>query len=303
MDTQGTNRTQHQTACPTRYALIFAALMPAFFPLRLLPISGLMTRRGLLLLALQLLLVAPALAQMPPSRLLPFRSGSLWGYADQRRHLVLPLRYDDAGPFVEGLAWVRRGANFGYITPNGSPLTPLHFTRAANFQQGRATVELHGETYQIDRTGNRLTATPGSTEMPPETDFLEQGDLVRRNGKVGFRFSVGHAVVPADYDEIIDTYNGLLLVRRGAKWGVINHKGRLTLPLEYDAIRATPANGYAYPIVEQAGRFGYLTAAGKLLVKPEYRAAQPFMGGAARVVTESGQAGYVDTRGREFFEE
>ncbi len=257
-------------------------------------------RRGSLLLALQLLALLPALAQMPPSRLVPFRSGSLWGYADSRRRLVLPLRYDDAGPFVEGIAWVRRGANFGYITPDGSPLTPLHFTRADNFQQSRATVELNGETFQLDRTGNRLTALPDSAA---ETDFLEQGDLVRQQGKVGFRFSIGRAVVPAEYDEIRDIYHGLLLVRRGAKWGVIKQKGRLTLPLEYDAIRATPANSYAFPIVEQAGLFGYLGANGKLLVKPQYQEAQPFVGGAGRVVTESRQAGYVDTRGREFFEE
>jgi hypothetical protein len=109
--------------------------------------------------------------------------------------------------------------------------------------------------------------------------------------------------VPAEYDEIQDSYNGLLFVRRGAKWGVINQKGQLTLSLEYDAIRATPANGYAFPIIEQAGRFGYLDAAGKLLVKPRYREAQLFVAGTARVLTESGQAGYIDTRGREFFEE
>jgi hypothetical protein len=249
---------------------------------------------------LHLLLLIPTLAQMPPSRLVPFRRGSLWGYADQRRHLVLPLRYDDAGPFIDDIAWVRRGANFGYIIPDGTSLTPLHFTRAENFYHGRATVELNGETFQLDRTGNRLTAPPDSAT---ETDFMEQGDLVRRNGKVGFRFSVGHAVVPAEYDEIRDSYNGLLFVRRGAKWGVINQKGQLTLPLEYDAIRATPANGYAFPIVEQAGRFGYLDAAGKLLVKPQYREAQPFVAGTARVLTEGGQAGYIDIRGREFFEE
>lgn len=276
--------------------------MPAFSPLRLLKSSRLAAARALLLVV-GLLVLVPALAQMPPARLLPFRRGSLWGYADQRRRLVLPLRYDDAGPFVDDIAWVRRGANFGYILPDGRPLTPLHFTRADNFQRGRATVELQGETYQIDCTGNRLPGPPDSANSTAETDFLEQGDLVRRNGKVGFRFSVGHAVVPAEYDEIQDIYNGLLLVRRGAKWGVINQKGRLTLPLEYDTIQATPANNYAFPIVEQAGRFGYLDADGKLLVKPQYREAQPFVAGTARVLTEGGQAGCIDTRGREFFEE
>lgn len=292
-------RTQHQAKLPPRRG---ARRPPVYFPFRHRQLLGPVGQRALVLL-LGLLLLTPALAQMPPSGLVPFRRGSLWGYADQRRRLVLPLRYDDAGPFVDDIAWVRRGANFGYIAPDGSPLTPLHFTRATTFQRGRATVELSGETYQIDRTGTRLPAATDSVTSAPETDFLEQGDLVRRNGKVGFRFSVGHAVVPAEYDEIIDTYNGLLLVRRGAKWGVINQKGQFTLPVEYDAIRATPANGYAFPIVEQASRLGYLDDAGKLLVKPRYREAHPFVAGTARVLTEGGQAGYIDVKGREFFEE
>ena len=37
----------------------------------------------------------------PATRLVPFRQGTRWGYADHRRRLVLPARYDEAGPFVD----------------------------------------------------------------------------------------------------------------------------------------------------------------------------------------------------------
>lgn len=246
-----------------------------------------------------------AAAQSSQSRLVPFRSGTRWGYADHSRRLVLPLRYDEAGPFVQELAWVRQGQLYGYIDGGGNPVTPVQFSRAGNFRpDGRATVELNGETFDIGPGGHRLDPTPPD-EAAPETDYLEQGDLVRRQGKVGFRFTAGSTVVvPAEYDEIRDLhYGGLLLVRQAGKWGVLNGKGKLVLPLQYDAIRATPANGYAYPVVEQAGRFGYLGLDGKLLVLPRYAAAEPFVEDVARVTTVGGQVGYIDAKGREFWEE
>ncbi|WP_324674605.1 WG repeat-containing protein [Hymenobacter sp. GOD-10R] len=252
-----------------------------------------------LFLSIVLLLASEATdLQNTPPTLVPFRRGAKWGYADQRQHLVLPLQYDEAGPFADGVAWVRQGELFGYINATGTLVTPLHFTKASNFQQGRATVVLGAETFDIDPSGQRLNTPPAPA---PEVDVLSQGHVIRQNGKLGYRFTVGDAIVPAEYDEIQETITGLLVVRQGQKWGAINGKGKRVLPVAYDAIRASVES--EFPVVEQQGRFGYLAADGHLLVKPKYRAAEPFQGGVARVVTEVGQAGFIDTKGEEYFEE
>ncbi|RYU77978.1 WG repeat-containing protein [Hymenobacter persicinus] len=251
------------------------------------------------LLLAGLLLLGLGAAQITTARLVPFRRGSKWGYADPSRRLVLPLLYDEAGPFVGEVAWVRVGQLYGYIDGAGNPITPVQFTKASNFHRGRGTVELNGQTYDLDTSGNRLTTPP---DPEPESDFLTQGDLTHKDGKVGFRFTVGAAQVPAIYDEIRENYNGLLFVRQGPKWGVLNDKGKPVLPLEFDAIQASEANGFALPVVEQQGRFGYLADDGHLLVAPKYQAAEPFVEGVARVTTPDGRSGYLDTRGREFFE-
>ncbi|GAA4391619.1 WG repeat-containing protein [Hymenobacter koreensis] len=240
-------------------------------------------------------------AQPTAAQLVPYRQGTKWGYADRRGQLVLPLSYDEAGPFVERAAWVRQGQLYGYIDGGGHPLTPVQYERAGNFANGRATVQLGGETFDIDRNGLRLIE-PAS--RAPEEDFLAQGDAVRQGGKVGFRFSMGsNKVVPALYDELRDLYHdGLLLVRQGTKWGVLNAEGQPTLRPEYDAIRATDANGYVYPVVEQRGRFGYLSHTGTLLTPIKYTAAEPFVAGVARVTTPDGLVGYIDETGREYFD-
>ncbi|ALD22321.1 hypothetical protein AM218_15270 [Hymenobacter sp. DG25A] len=231
--------------------------------------------------------------------LIPFRQGEKWGYTDRNRRLILPLRYDEAGPFVEELAWVRVAGLYGYIDGSGYAVTPTHFTKASNFTRGRATVELNGETFAIDVAGKRL---PISETPAPEVEYLSLGDIVRKAGKLGFRFTVGSTTVPAIYDEILEDYRGLLFVRQGSQWGAINRKGKVVLPVIYESIKVTAANDYSYPIVQQAGLLGYLDADGHLLVKPKYRAAEPFVGGVARVETPDGRVGYIDSTGKEYFE-
>ncbi|WP_227610371.1 WG repeat-containing protein [Hymenobacter translucens] len=253
-----------------------------------------------LLLLLMLMAASPATPQGTGARLLPFRHGDKWGYADRSRRLVLPLQYDEAGPFIGEIAWVKVGDKYGYIDGAGNPITPVQYARAGNFHRDRARVELNGEQFDIDPSGRRLDAGPAEE---PEVDFLTQGDIVRKDGKLGFRFSVGQAVVPPLYDEIREDYRGLLFVRQGTRWGVINNKSKLVLPLAYDDIRVTAANDFVYPIVEQQGRFGYLDEDGKLLVAPRYKSAEPFVEGAARVVTIDGKPGYIDSRGKEYFED
>ncbi|WP_139925302.1 WG repeat-containing protein [Hymenobacter sp. DG01] len=256
-------------------------------------------KRPFLLLFLLLLATGNLLrAQTAASRLVPFRQGGKWGYADQARRLVLPLRYDEAGPFVEEIAWVRQGPRYGYIDSGGNPVTPLQYARASTFLLGRATVELNGETFDIGPTGRRLTE-PAAPE--PEEEPLEHGDLVRRDGKVGFRFTVGSGSVPAIYDEIRENYNGLLFVRQGAKWGVVNSSGKLVQPVRYDAIRLT--GNLQFPVVQLGQLFGYLDEEGNTLTEIRYPQAEPFLGDVARVLAPDGQPGYLNANGQEFWEE
>ncbi|WP_082455365.1 WG repeat-containing protein [Hymenobacter sp. AT01-02] len=238
-----------------------------------------------------------ASAQTVPSRLIPFRHGTRWGYADQNRRLVLPLRYDEAGPFIGEVAWVREGTLYGYIDGAGNPVTPVQYTRASNFYRGRATVEQGGETFDINLSGQRLTE-PAPPEL--EEEPLEHGDVVRKDGKVGFRFTVGTATVAPTYDEVRENYNGLLFVRQGTKWGVINSKGKLVQPVAFDAIQLK--GNLVLPQVQRGGLWGYLDEEGSTLTEVRYQQASPFLGDIARVVLLNGQTGYINANGQEFFE-
>ncbi|UOQ78894.1 WG repeat-containing protein [Hymenobacter sp. 5516J-16] len=91
---------------------------------------------------------------------------------------------------------------------------------------------------------------------------------MRKEGKVGFRFTVGSGSVPALYDEIRENYNGLLFVRQGSKWGVIDSRGKLVQPVRYDAIRLT--SNLMFPVVQLGQLFGYLDEEGNTLTEIRY---------------------------------
>lgn len=61
-----------------------------------------------------------------------FRGGQ-WGYVNRRGELVIPCRYDMAGPFSEGLAAVTVGELTGYLTPDGAWAIEPRFLRAWGF--------------------------------------------------------------------------------------------------------------------------------------------------------------------------
>jgi hypothetical protein len=52
--------------------------------------------------------------------LIPYRKGDKWGYCDRNKKIVIPIQYDGAMPFNEGLARVKVKGKWGYIDTKGT---------------------------------------------------------------------------------------------------------------------------------------------------------------------------------------
>lgn len=77
---------------------------------------------------------------------------------------------------------------------------------------------------------------PGFMEIYPSDDnkTLTVRDF---NYFYGVVDSTGKEIVPVGTYGYIDTfYKGLARVKSGNKWGIINHKGEVVVPIEYDKI-------------------------------------------------------------------
>ncbi len=62
------------------------------------------------------------------SDLIPVRKKNQWGYADKALKLVIPYKYDAAGPFADSLAMVSIKGKFGLIDKQGKPALNLVYS-------------------------------------------------------------------------------------------------------------------------------------------------------------------------------
>lgn len=78
------------------------------------------------------------------------------GYIDNYGNEVIPLIYDDADWFVDGIALVKLNDKYGYIDKNGERIVPLYFDCANRFSNGYAIVKRCGKLGVIDNTGKNI---------------------------------------------------------------------------------------------------------------------------------------------------
>jgi len=57
---------------------------------------------------------------MTIASLVPYRKGDKWGFSDENKNIVIPLLYDNAISFSEGLAAVELNGKWGYIDTKGT---------------------------------------------------------------------------------------------------------------------------------------------------------------------------------------
>lgn len=96
-----------------------------------------------------------------------------YGFIDKTGKEIVAIKYDDANNFSEGLAainiggkWERVsrysqameivGGKWGYVDKTGMIVIPCKYKKAGDFKKGKATVELNGQTFSIDKNGNGI---------------------------------------------------------------------------------------------------------------------------------------------------
>lgn len=232
-----------------------------------------------------------------------------YGYIDEFGEIVIPLEYDHAEDFSNGLAcisdwdWMS-----GYIDKTGQTVIPLEYDYAESFSGDLA----HVEKIVVDSYKAGYINKSGEEVIPLEYDaarsFSEGLALVEKtdaNGdqSIGYIDQSGELVIPLEYDSADDFSDGIALVKQykadfngwftsgnnfnAYNCGYIDKTGKLIVPLEYDDAKSF-SDGLACVGMADAdgfgtGKYGYINAAGEVVIPLEYRDADNFSGGLAAV--------------------
>jgi hypothetical protein len=196
------------------------------------------------------------------------------GFIDRTGKIIIPLCFDDAGDFSEGLARFERDGSWGYMDETGTVVIEPRFPSAEDFSEGLARVQVTGSArgYDgrwgfIDKTG-KIVVQPDYKWSRSEGDGAEQA------------FHSGLAKVEVDY-----------------KSGYIDQTGKVVIPTQFTY--AYPfADGIAAATKSEDGEsgWGFIDTSGKWVIPPQFEWANNFSEHLA-AVNRHHDCGYIDASG------
>ena len=162
--------------------------------------------------------------------------------------------------FSDGLFAVSENGNWGYINDKGEEVIPLVYDSAGTFFNGLAVVRVDSDYYIIDKEGkNILDENYEFIRRDKAGDVF----IYEKNDKYGLLNSKGEELTDALYDSVKSFSEGLAPVRSGDMYGYINSKGAVVISLEYEDAYSF-SNGLA--VVGNNDKYGYINDEGEEVI-------------------------------------
>lgn len=284
-----------------------------------------MNRRGKILVSLQA--GYEEIDDFSNDGLARVRKNNKWGFVSKLGEEVIPVKYDRANAFSEGLTMVGQKNTYYIIDENGEIITTLTFDldEFGYFNNGKITVEKDKKVGVIDKYGkiiipieynnifelsdnsyrvekdnkagiiNQNGKTIISIEYDEIDDFSQNLTIVTKDGKKGIINKQGEIIIPIEYDEIDSFSKNLTIVTKDEKKGLINTQGKIILPIEYQEISMLEED---LAKIQKNGKWGFINKQGKIVIPIEFDQAENFIRGTAEV-EKAGQVFEIDKYGKQ----
>lgn len=214
------------------------------------------------------------------------------------------VRFESAGEslYLLEVTLDDNSTKYGFIDETGVRIIPVIYDHANVFSDGLSYVELDDRKFFIDRSGKE---TLDVSEYFMASSFSFGFSVVTRihseDIESGFRQSFlqgimdqsGNEVLPCEYTESGCFENGTIWAVKDGKYAIFDHLGNRITQHEYSYIAYAGENKI---IAEKNGKMGYLDQNGEAVIPFEYDEAGGFFDGLAAVSNE-GQKSYINVLG------
>ena len=220
-----------------------------------------------------------------------------WGFVDQDENVVIPYQYEMAGSFSEGLATVYQDGKVGFIDKTGGVVVPLQYDDAEDFSRGLAVVEMNEKRGLVDKNGKVI--------LPCQYSYIAYyGDSMIQAGKRNRdQFDIfnleGELIVSAVSENTVgwwsaDQETGLSfdVLTKGKKHGIIDSRGIIVAPFEYDIIHEVFSQREDLAAAMKNGKWGFINRNGKEVTPFEFEGISYFNEGPA-AVKKDGKWGFI----------
>lgn len=227
-----------------------------------------------------------------------------FGRTDLKGKVIIPIKYDDLMPSEHGMTGVLAKGKWGFYNAAGKEvIKPQYDSVVNNFNQfGHALVIKAGKKISIGKNGNVMAASIADNEnkrlenaankVPSfRASYAELGEFIdgiafaSKDGKWGYVNTKGVVVVPLIYGFSTDFEYGMGCVELNDKWGFVNKTGKVVIPIIYENVDIF-SNGLASVMVN--GKWGYINTAGTMVIKPQFTTSGRFSKKGVAPVTADG---------------
>lgn len=202
--------------------------------------------------------------------------------------LISGAAYDQVSDFENGMAIVKRGATYGYLSLDGKEVKPV-YQEARFFEDGLAAVKEKGRWGVIDMTGRYIV----SPTYKDTGAAFQEGRLAVKNQKDlwGYIDREGKEIIPPAYKAVSPAFSeGYAAIRDDSKlWGFIDTEGHVTAKPQFKAVLTPFSEGLSG--VKTIDGNGYARPDGTIAFMADYDQLFPFRDGLAEV-----REGEVETR-------
>jgi hypothetical protein len=222
-----------------------------------------------------------------------------FGYIDSTGKIFKEIQYRDALSFSEGLAYVMKDNERGYIDPSGKMVIRLDSNIVGYaFSEGLAAVS--NDKFKvgfIDKQGNQKIDFVGDIPSNFSNGFARVADTA--TGKIGFINKYGVVVIQKIYDEAYNinenrTMAGFYDGDYVMKWAMLDEKGLKLTDFRFDHAKSFK-NGAA--VVMFASRWGYIDSTGQFLYSKNFDYAEGYGKDGLAWAVDGDQVGFVDKSG------
>jgi len=216
-----------------------------------------------------------------------------YGYVNRLGKYVLEPQYEEALPFSDFLAAVKKDGKWGFINGEGKFVIEPRFENAFLFSDGAAAVEENGKWGFINRSGKYLVQPKYES-----AGIFRQGlAAVRWEGKWGFISKDGEMVVPPKFDQVYFFSEDRSGAQVNGLWGYIDRTGTFTAPPKYaealpfsQGLAAVNVGGHREENEFTGGVWNFVDPQGKVIIDQALiSAALPEKGAPSRVGTDGRQ--------------
>ncbi|OYU95463.1 MAG: hypothetical protein CFE21_09985 [Bacteroidetes bacterium B1(2017)] len=216
---------------------------------------------------------------------------------------VFSFKYNGIEVYYENYFSVELNQHFGLIDAKGKTILPIEFDILnAHYYDGTSNPKCHfaGIVGQVSKNGFQTYILPDLSFLTPFIyqnikPFVNNYAAVKRSDLWTFIDTTGKELVPPQFDEVFDFYQGLAAsVKKGGKWGLINTSGELLTPIVYDYELGSPS-GHDFVDVRKNGKYGKLDSSFKELIPCLYDVPIEHIPG---YVTKNGKVALINKDGK-----